>query len=233
LIPRPSTRTVSNIKEQEVYFGEIPLMTENGTFIVNGTERVVVSQLHRSPGIFFDQGQSKTGGGKAIFSARIIPNRGSWIDFEFDTKDILYVRIDRRRKLPATVLLRALGYSTEELLNYFYEREKYIWNGEGWTKETSVTLLAIQNATVEVFDSTGEVLCKQGKKFLKPAIRKMRKALACPHRDAAHRRPGREIDIACDPGPPMAHPRPHLRPRHRRHATPASCSWSATRSSPS
>ncbi|MBK9645209.1 MAG: DNA-directed RNA polymerase subunit beta [Deltaproteobacteria bacterium] len=174
--PETETRTVSNIKEQEVYFGEIPLMTENGTFIVNGTERVVVSQLHRSPGIFFDQGQSKTGGGKAIFSARIIPNRGSWIDFEFDTKDILYVRIDRRRKLPATVLLRALGYSTEELLNYFYEREKYIWNGEGWTKETSVTLLAIQNATVEVFDSTGEVLCKQGKKFLKPAIRKMRKA---------------------------------------------------------
>jgi DNA-directed RNA polymerase subunit beta len=97
-------------------------MTENGTFIVNGTERVVVSQLHRSPGIFFDSGRSpRPAVSKEIFSARIIPNRGSWIDFEFDTKDILYVRIDRRRKLPATVLLRALGYDTESLLNYFYE----------------------------------------------------------------------------------------------------------------
>ena len=117
-------RSVSNIKEQEVYFGEIPLMTGTGTFTVNGTERVVVSQLHRSPGIFFDENKSKTSASqKLIFSARIIPNRGSWIDFEFDNKDILYVRIDRRRKLPATVLLRALGYSTEELLNYFYQRE--------------------------------------------------------------------------------------------------------------
>ncbi|MCB9793340.1 MAG: DNA-directed RNA polymerase subunit beta [Alphaproteobacteria bacterium] len=170
------TKTVSNIKEQEVYFGEIPLMTENGTFIVNGTERVVVSQLHRSPGIFFDQQVTKTGGGKAIFSARIIPNRGSWIDFEFDSKDILYVRIDRRRKLPATVLLRALGYDDEELLNYFYEREKLIWRGGRWEKETSVQLLSIQTASVEVLDEEGKPLCRQGKKFLKPAMRKMRKA---------------------------------------------------------
>jgi DNA-directed RNA polymerase subunit beta len=139
------TRTVSNIKEQEVYFGEIPLMTENGTFIVNGTERVVVSQLHRSPGIFFDAGKSKTGtSGKTIFSARIIPNRGSWIDFEFDTKDILYVRIDRRRKLPATVLLRALGYNTEELLNHFYQREKFLFKADGSVeKETTEDLLRL------------------------------------------------------------------------------------------
>ncbi len=171
------TRTVSNIKEQEVYFGEIPLMTENGTFIVNGTERVVVSQLHRSPGIFFDSGKSKTGtSGKTIFSARIIPNRGSWIDFEFDTKDILYVRIDRRRKLPATVLLRALGYSTEELLNYFYDREKYIYAGGSWSKETTEDLLRIQQATVEVKDPDGNVVCRAGRKFLKPVIRKMKKA---------------------------------------------------------
>jgi DNA-directed RNA polymerase subunit beta len=171
------TRTVSNIKEQEVYFGEIPLMTENGTFVINGTERVIVSQLHRSPGIFFDAGKSKTGGsGKTIFSARIIPNRGSWIDFEFDTKDILYVRIDRRRKLPATVLLRALGYSSEELLNYFYQREKFIFDAGEWKKETTEDLLKIQQASVDIYDSEGGLICKQGRKFLKPAIRKMQKA---------------------------------------------------------
>ena len=171
------TRTVSNIKEQEVFFGEIPLMTENGTFIVNGTERVVVSQLHRSPGIFFDAGKSKTGSsGKTIFTARIIPNRGSWIDFEFDTKDILYVRIDRRRKLPATVLLRALGYSTEELLNHFYDREKFIYSESGWMKETTEELLRIQTATVDVLDGEGKRIVRAGKKFLKPAIRKLQKA---------------------------------------------------------
>jgi len=121
------------VKEQEVYFGEIPLMTENGTFIINGTERVVVSQLHRSPGAFFDHDKGKShSSGKLLYNARIIPYRGSWIDFEFDHKDILYVRIDRRRKLPATVLLRALGAvpdtakknpldfkgTPEEILNY-------------------------------------------------------------------------------------------------------------------
>lgn len=177
-----AARTISNIKEKEVFFGDIPLMSDHGTFIVNGTERVVVSQLHRSPGIFFDSGKSKTGtSGKTIFTARIIPNRGSWIDFEFDTKDILYVRIDRRRKLPATVLLRALGYTTEELLNHFYETERFILSpgsgaDGGWSKETSEGLLSIQNATVDVVDADGNVLCKAGKKILKPAIRKMEKA---------------------------------------------------------
>ena len=114
-------RIVRDIKEQEVYFGEIPLMTETGTFIINGTERVVVSQLHRSPGVFFDHDKGKThSSGKLLYQARVIPYRGSWLDFEFDPKDIIYVRIDRRRKMHATVLLRALGYSTQELLNYFY-----------------------------------------------------------------------------------------------------------------
>ncbi|MCB9684543.1 MAG: DNA-directed RNA polymerase subunit beta [Alphaproteobacteria bacterium] len=169
------TRTVSNIKEQPVYFGEIPLMTENGTFIINGTERVVVSQLHRSPGIFFDSSRSKTGGQKEIFSARIIPNQGSWIDFEFDTKDILYVRIDRRRKLPATVLLRALGYDTESLLNYFYESERIFRTSEGWFKETTSDLLFQQKATVDVIAPDGSVICKKDKKFLKNILRKMRK----------------------------------------------------------
>ena len=116
--------SVRDVKEQEVYFGEIPLMTENGTFIINGTERVVVSQLHRSPGVFFDHDKGRTHAtGKLLYSARIIPYRGSWLDFEFDAKDLIYVRIDRRRKLHATVLLRALGRSTEELLNEFYHSE--------------------------------------------------------------------------------------------------------------
>jgi len=119
------SQTIRDVKEQEVYFGEIPIMTDNGTFIVNGTERVIVSQLHRSPGIFFDTTTSSTvsAAGKKIFSCRVIPYRGSWLDLEFDHKDLLYARIDRRRKIFATVLLKALGYSTEELLDYFYKPE--------------------------------------------------------------------------------------------------------------
>jgi DNA-directed RNA polymerase subunit beta len=170
-------RRVYDMKESDVYFGEIPLMTENGTFIVNGTERVIVSQLHRSPGIFFDESPSKTGGsGKMIFSARIIPNRGSWIDFEFDTKDILHVRIDRRRKLPATTLLRALGYGTEDLLNYFYERERYFKKKNAWYKESPLDLLNIQVASVDVVAGKGEVIVRKGAKFTKPAQKKMKSA---------------------------------------------------------
>src|SRR5574343_558529 len=116
-----SNKAIKDIKEQEVYMGEIPLMTETGTFVINGSERVVVSQLHRSPGVFFDHDKGKTlSSVKLLYNARIIPYRGSWLDFEFDAKDILYCRIDRRRKLPATVLLKALGYTAEEILNYFY-----------------------------------------------------------------------------------------------------------------
>src|SRR5687768_8773619 len=168
-------RRMVNMKQHSVYFGEIPLMTENGTFIINGTERVVVSQLHRSPGIFFDSNRSKTGGSKEIYSARIIPNRGSWIDFEFDTKDILYVRIDRRRKLPATVLLRALGYDTEYLLNRFYQSERIFRTETGWFKETTSDLLFQQKASVDVIAPDGSVICKKDKKFLKNILRKMRK----------------------------------------------------------
>ena len=176
--PDTGKRKPYDMKESDVYFGEIPLMTENGTFIVNGTERVIVSQLHRSPGIFFDENPSKTGGaGKMIFSARIIPNRGSWIDFEFDTKDILYVRIDRRRKLPATTLLRALGYSTEDLLNHFYQRERLFRDAEGnWKKESSLDLLNIQLAQQDVVGPSGDILVKQGAKFNKGAQKKMRDA---------------------------------------------------------
>src|SRR6266581_4079998 len=119
-------RIVRDIKEQEVYFGEIPLMTDTGTFIINGTERVVVSQLHRSPGVFFDHDKGKThSSGKLLYSARVIPYRGSWLDFEFDPKDCVFVRIDRRRKLPATVLLRALGYTTEQILAMFFEANMF------------------------------------------------------------------------------------------------------------
>lgn len=115
--------TVKDIKEQEVYMGEIPLMTDNGTFVINGTERVIVSQLHRSPGVFFDSDKGKThSSGKVLYNARIIPYRGSWLDFEFDPKDNLFVRIDRRRKLPATIILRALQYTTEQILDLFFEK---------------------------------------------------------------------------------------------------------------
>ena len=121
-----SSKSIKDIKEQDVYMGEIPLMTGNGTFVINGTERVIVSQLHRSPGVFFDHDRGKThSSGKLLYSARIIPYRGSWLDFEFDPKDQVFARIDRRRKLPATVLLRALGYESEDILEMFYENTTF------------------------------------------------------------------------------------------------------------
>jgi DNA-directed RNA polymerase subunit beta len=171
----PSTRSIRDIKEQEVYFGEIPLMTENGTFIINGTERVIVSQLHRSPGVFYDHDKGKThSSGKVLYSARVIPYRGSWLDFEFDHKDILYVRIDRRRKMPATVLLKALGYSTDELLNFFYKSEEISFAGENLTKLADAELLTNQKAAIDIADpATGEILVKANRKFTKAAIRKM------------------------------------------------------------
>jgi DNA-directed RNA polymerase subunit beta len=125
--PTTKTREIRAVKEQDVYFGEIPLMTERGTFIINGTERVIVSQLHRSPGVYFDCDSSKSPfSGNFSYTARIIPYRGSWLDFEFDHKEILYVRIDKRKKIPVTLLLRALGYSEKEVLDYFYDRETVV-----------------------------------------------------------------------------------------------------------
>ncbi|MBI3072394.1 MAG: DNA-directed RNA polymerase subunit beta [Deltaproteobacteria bacterium] len=171
-----SVRSIRDVKEQEVYFGEIPLMTETGTFIINGTERVVVSQLHRSPGVFFDHDRGKThASGKLLYSARVIPYRGSWLDFEFDPKDILYVRIDRRRKMPATVLLRALGFSVEELLNYFYATETiYIEDRKKFAKDINFDLLPGQRATRDVVNpKTKEVLVKKGRKFTKGALKKL------------------------------------------------------------
>jgi DNA-directed RNA polymerase subunit beta len=173
------TQSIRDVKEQEVYFGEIPLMTEHGTFIVNGTERVVVSQLHRSPGAFFDSDKGRThASGKRLYNARIIPYRGSWLDFEFDHKDIIYCRIDRRRKFPATVLLKALGYSTEDLLNYFYTTEMLRLEGKGkYVKVIDYDLLLGQRAVREVkHPETKEVLVKKNRKFTRGAVRKMQEA---------------------------------------------------------
>ncbi|MBK9264504.1 MAG: DNA-directed RNA polymerase subunit beta [Polyangiaceae bacterium] len=170
-------RIVRDIKEQEVYFGELPLMTDTGTFIINGTERVVVSQLHRSPGVFFDHDKGKThSSGKLLYSARVIPYRGSWLDFEFDPKDIIYVRIDRRRKMHATVLLRALGYSTQDLLNYFYSTETvYLEKGGKYAKSIEYDLLAGQRATRDI-KIKEDVIVKKNTKFTRAAIRKMKEA---------------------------------------------------------
>jgi DNA-directed RNA polymerase subunit beta len=167
-------QSIRDIKEQEVYFGEIPLMTENGTFIINGTERVIVSQLHRSPGVFFDHDKGKThSSGKILYNARVIPYRGSWLDFDFDHKDFLYVRIDRRRKLPATVLLKALDYTAEELLNYFYDVETIVFAEEGYKKRVNLDLLPGQRASSDLVAENGEVLVKANRKFTKAAIRKL------------------------------------------------------------
>ncbi|HEY9074804.1 MAG TPA: DNA-directed RNA polymerase subunit beta, partial [Desulfobaccales bacterium] len=172
------SQTIRDIKEQEIYFGTLPLMTENGTFIINGTERVVVSQLHRSPGLFIDHDRAKIhSSGKIIYSARLIPLRGSWIDFEFDPKDILYVRIDRRRKFPATILLKALGYSTEELLNYFYKTERVMLEGEGILRPLIPELLQDKTTTTDIPDpKSGEVVVKKLKRLTPALLRKLGKA---------------------------------------------------------
>src|SRR5437667_3259826 len=170
-------QSIRDVKEQEVYFGEIPLMTDSGTFIINGTERVIVSQLHRSPGVFFDHDKGKThSSGKLLYSARVIPYRGSWLDFEFDHKDILYVRIDRRRKLYATVLLRALGYTTEELLNYYYDTENvFLEAGKKYSKSVEYDLLPGQRATRDIrHPDSREILVKKNRKFTKLAIKKLK-----------------------------------------------------------
>lgn len=172
--PDTGAKSLLDLKEKEVFFGEIPLMTDSGTFIINGTERVIVSQLHRSPGTFFDHDKGKShSSGKLLYSARIIPSRGSWLDFEFDAKDILHVRIDRKRKMPATILLRALGYSTEELLGIYYQTETlYLANGE-YFKSVDADILNGQVASMDVFDAENQQIVKKGKKFTRGAVRKL------------------------------------------------------------
>ncbi len=176
--PDSKAQTIRDIKEQEIYFGTLPLMTEHGTFIINGTERVVVSQLHRSPGLFIDHDRAKIhSSGKIIYSARLIPLRGSWIDFEFDPKDILYVRIDRRRKFPATILLKALNYTTEELLNFFYKTQRVYLDGESIQQAFIPELLVDKTATLDIPDpKSGDVLIKKGKRLTPVLIQKMKRA---------------------------------------------------------
>ncbi len=175
-----TTQTIKDIKEQEVYMGEIPLMTESGTFVINGTERVVVSQLHRSPGVFFDHDRGKThSSGKLLYSARVIPYRGSWLDFEFDPKDMVYVRIDRRRKLPATVLLRALGYSSQEILEMFYENNKFKISK---AKEPTISLQLVparlrgEVLSFPVKDKKGKQIVEEGRRITSRHIRLMETA---------------------------------------------------------
>ena len=173
--PQTGSRTIKNVKEQEVYFGEVPLMTKNGTFMVNGTERVIVSQLHRSPGAFFEHDKGKThASGKLLYSARVIPYRGSWLDFEFDPRDILYVRIDRRRKFHATVLLRALGMTTEDLLNYFHKTDTIVFEGRKPLLVFKPDHLVGIKAGSDVRDpKSNELIVREGKKFTRPLVRQM------------------------------------------------------------
>ncbi len=171
-----ATQSVKDVREQEVYMGEMPLMTDNGTFIINGTERVIVSQLHRSPGVFFEHDKGKThSSGKLLFSARVIPYRGSWLDFEFDPKDALFVRIDRRRKLPATVLLRALEFNTQQILELFFDRDSYKLNDSGVTLKLVPERLRGETAACDI-EIKGKVLVEKDRRITARHIRELEKA---------------------------------------------------------
>jgi DNA-directed RNA polymerase subunit beta len=169
-------KSVKDIKEQDVFMGDMPLMTQNGTFIVNGTERVIVSQMHRSPGVFFDHDKGKThASGKLLFACRIIPYRGSWLDFEFDAKDIVFARIDRRRKLPVTTLLYALGLDQEAICDAYYETVDYkLRKHDGWVTKFFPERIRGTRPTMDIVDAdTGEVLFEAGKKVTPRAVKKI------------------------------------------------------------
>jgi DNA-directed RNA polymerase subunit beta len=169
------SKRVKDIREQEVYMGELPLMTNNGTFVINGTERVIVSQLHRSPGVFFDHDKGKThSSGKLLFSARVIPYRGSWLDFEFDHKDIAYVRIDRRRKLPATILLKALEYTNEQIIDMFFERNIFNLNKSGITMDLVAERMRGETITFDI-KVKGKVIVENGRRITAKHIRLLEK----------------------------------------------------------
>ena len=171
------TRSVLDIKEQDVYMGDMPLMTENGTFIINGTERVIVSQMHRSPGVLFDHDRGKThSSGKFLFAARVIPYRGSWLDFEFDAKDIVNVRIDRKRKLPVTALLHALGLGDEAILDHFYNTVSWKRGEGGWRIPYVVEQWRGGKPTFDIVDAkSGEVIFPAGTKISPRAANKAEK----------------------------------------------------------
>ena len=171
-----AAKTIRDVKEQEVYMGEIPLMTKNGTFVINGTERVVVSQMHRSPGVFFDHDKGKThSSGKLLFNARVIPYRGSWLDFEFDQKDLLYVRIDRRRKLPGTIVLQALGYTTEEILQLFFVNDHFTLADEGGEVELVPERLRGRELDFDLVAS-GKTIAEAGIRITARHVRELDKA---------------------------------------------------------
>ncbi|MFL0807843.1 MAG: DNA-directed RNA polymerase subunit beta [Oceanobacter sp.] len=172
-----STKAIKDIKEQEVYMGEMPLMTDNGTFIVNGTERVIVSQLHRSPGVFYDHDKGKThSSGKLLYNARVIPYRGSWLDFEFDPKDLVYVRIDRRRKLPATILLRALGYETQDIIDSFFDTDSYRIVGGDIKLKLIPARLRGETAAFDIKNDEGTIIVETGRRITARHIRQLEKA---------------------------------------------------------
>ena len=167
-------KSVKDIKEQDVFMGDMPLMTPNGTFIVNGTERVIVSQMHRSPGVFFDHDKGKThSSGKLLFASRVIPYRGSWLDIEFDAKDIVYARIDRRRKIPATTLLMALGMDGEDILSHFYNTVTFKNDGKkGWRMPFEGDRLKGTKPVEDIVNAdTGKVVIEAGKKVTARTIR--------------------------------------------------------------
>ena len=171
-----ASKAVKDIREQEVYLGEIPLMTDNGTFIINGTERVIVSQLHRSPGVIFDHDKGKThSSGKLLYTARVIPYRGSWLDFEFDPKDLLYVRIDRRRKLPSTILLRALGYSSEEILNVFFDTSVFSVKKDQFSLALDPERLRGEIAAFDIKGKQNKVVVEKGRRITARHIRQLEK----------------------------------------------------------
>ncbi len=171
-----TSKAVKDIREQEVYLGEIPLMTDNGTFIINGTERVIVSQLHRSPGVIFDHDKGKThSSGKLLYTARVIPYRGSWLDFEFDPKDLLFVRIDRRRKLPSTILLRALGYSSEEILGMFFDSSVFNVKKDQFLLELDPERLRGEIAAFDIKGKQNKVVVEKGRRITARHIRQLEK----------------------------------------------------------
>jgi DNA-directed RNA polymerase subunit beta len=172
-----NAKVVKDIREQEVYMGELPLMTDNGTFVINGTERVIVSQLHRSPGVFFDHDKGKThSSGKLLFNARVIPYRGSWLDFEFDHKDCVFVRIDRRRKIPATILLRGLGYDNEEMIKIFFEMNKFTVDAHKCIFHIVPERMRGEIAAFDIKSKKGEVLVEEGRRITAKHIREMIKS---------------------------------------------------------
>src|SRR5574343_1942133 len=177
IMDREAPDTVKEVKEQEVYMGEIPLMTTNGSFVINGTERVIVSQLHRSPGVFFEHDRGKThSSGKLLFSARIIPYRGSWLDFEFDPKDYLYFRVDRRRKMPVTTLLKAIGMSVEEILAIFHDSDNFTLRTNDVEFALVPDRLRGEVAKFDITDADGKIIVAKDKRITAKHIRELNQA---------------------------------------------------------